>query len=405
MLLDRFHNRFHHSKHKADTNSNSNSNSKRSSSAVDVPSIQTSDAFVVSQPVPVSLNIQQEQPELDYEYEDNEDMISMVPSIHTPLATTPVNYGQHPFNKNNYNNLEGGTSFNGSHFPPYLHMKDRQNSASSLASSISDFHGGVLRQQAVANAAVGGAGNFTSQFLGLLMEVYQSICSDPTVTPFDNTNPPSGILNTVAKIAIEQSRNTGVEIGYERNSWLLTLVRHRLLEEVRKDGYFSRNNSNISLPPPPPQFMEMMNSTAFHSPNVTNTNNNQTDYFSKQQPYNQDCFGNVLSLPSANRTNNLMRSRSNSSQVLLARTRSNSNGIFALTPTTSENSLAAGFNAGLNLNTNMNHANLLSRQRSNSGITTSPATTPVNSSFNLIGDENIVSETLRKKRESLRLKR
>lgn len=404
MLLDRFHNRFHHSKHKGD--SNSTSTKKTSSIAVDAPPTQSGDAFVLSQPVPLSLNIQKVEPELDYEYEDNEDMISMVPSIHTPLATTPVSYGQNPFNsnKNNFNNLEGSTPFNGSHFPPYLHMKDRQNSASSLASSISDFHGGVLRQQAVANA-VGGAGNFTSQFLSLLMEVYQSLCSDPTVTPFDTSNPPSGILNTVAKIAIEQSRNTGVEIGYERNSWLLTLVRHRLLEEVRKDGYFSRNNSNISLPPPPPQFMEMMNSTNFHSPSITNTCNNPTDYFSKQQPYNQDCFGNVLGVPSVNRNNNLMRSRSNSSQVLLARTRSNSNGVFALTPTTSENSLAAGFNIGLNLNTNMNHTNLLSRQRSNSGITTSPATTPVNSSFNLVGEENIVLETLRKKRESLRLKR
>lgn len=327
-------------------------------------------------------------------------MISIDPRVHTPLPSTPVTGGPSFFgqmkNYNNNNSVEFGTNQ-----PPYAYMQ-RQNSVSSLASSVSDFGGGYLRQQVVANAAVTGAGTFTVQFLSLLMEVYQRTCSDPTVTPFDTTNPPSGILNTVAKMAIQQSKIEGVEVGYERNSWLLTLVRHRLLEEVRKEGYLSRNNSNISLPPPP-QFMEMVNATSFHSPNISTTQ--QQDYFSKQS-CNQDHFGSLLGIPNpVNRGNSLMRSRSNSSQVLLARTRSNSNGLFALTPTNSESGTQNFNMGGLSLNTNLNHTNLLSRQRSNSTQTPVPASTMVSSPFSLNGDDPTMSEILRKKRESLIMKR
>lgn len=377
MLLDRFHRKFYHSRQK---------NSENAPSQDDSMTDPNEDVLMdddVEQPIPMSV-CGSGYP--GYQGESG-DMIYVDPSVQTPLATTPVGYGGR---QEMTDGLTGP-------FPPYLQMQGRQNSASSLASSISDFHGG-LRQQAFANAAVSGSGNFTPQFMALLTEVYQAVCSDPTVTPFDTTNPPSAILNKTAKIALEECKIRDVEIGCERNSWLLTLVRRRLLDEVRKDGYLSRSNSNVSLPPPPPQFMEMMYSTSFQSSKPS------TPDCSAKGAGPQEYFGNMLSANPANNRTGLMRSRSNSSQVLLARTRSNSNGLFALTPTSSETGLAPGFNgAGLSLNTN--HANLLSRQRSNTA-TGSPATTPITTCWNPSPiDDSAASEVSRKKRDALRLKR
>lgn len=387
MLLDRFHRKFHHSKHRASNETGGKDVSLNSNSSEDVTMVDDSmevDTFQLSQPIPMTMDGEtQRLYGQDMDFEENEEMIYVDPRVHTPVSTTPLN------------RQDGGDALSGP-FPPYLQMQGRQNSVSSLASSISDFHGG-FRQHAFATAAVGGSGNFTPQFISLLMQVYQGVCSDPTVTPFDTTNPPSAILNKAAKITIERCRTQDVEIGYERNSWLVTLVRHRLLEEVRKDGFYSRNNSNVSLPPPPPQFVEMMynNSLQGSKPSTPDCAGKQTA--------NQDYFGTMLNT-NAGRTN-LMRSRSNSSQVLLARTRSNSNGLFALTPTSSDCGLAPGFNgAGLSVNTN--HANFLSRQLTNTAVSNSPATTPITATCNHPSlDESIVSETLRKKRESLRLKR
>ncbi|QLQ79244.1 hypothetical protein HG537_0B05910 [Torulaspora globosa] len=364
MLLDRFHRKFYHSKQRT---------SDEVEDSEDITMVE--DVMELSQPVP--LTAARESVGVYGEDQEFDEMMYVDPGVHTPVSTTPLNRQE---------GLEGS-------FQPYLQMQERQRSVSSLASSVSDFQGG-LRQQAFATAA-GGAGSFTPQFISLLMQVYQDLSSDPTVTPFDSTNPPSAILNKAAKIAIEQCRIQDVEIGYERNSWLLTLVRHRLLEEVRKEGFYSRNNSNLSLAPPPPQFVELMYNSSFQ-----NSKPSTPDCSAK--PMGQDYFGNVLSA-SAGRTG-LMRSRSNSSQILLARTRSNSNGLFALTPVSSECNLAPGFTAVTPVNTN--HGSFLSRQRSNTALSNSSATTPITATCNHSPLENsIVSETLRKKRESLRLKR
>lgn len=370
MLLDRFHRKFYHSRHRSSGNAVNQDDGSKDEDEDVLMDVE------VQQPVPMSICGQ------GCRFEETGEMVYVDPGVQTPVATTPVGYGGR---QDVPDGLTGP-------FPPYLQMQDRQNSVSSLASSISDFHGG-LRQQAFANAAVSGSGNFTPQFMALLMEVYQNVYCDPTVTPFDTTNPPSAILNRTAKIALEQCKIREVEIGCERNSWLLTLVRRRLLEEVRKDGYLSRTNSNVSLPPPPPQFMEMMYNSTFQSSKPSTP-----DCSTKGS---QDYFGNMLT---TNNRSGLMRSRSNSSQVLLARIRSNSNGLFALTPTSSETGLAPGFN-GTGLTINTNHTNLLSRQRSNTA-TGSPATTPVTACCNQSQmDESVFSETLRKKRDALRLKR
>lgn len=383
MLLDRFHRKFYHSKHRADgqTTGREIIMDDDSEDVTMVDDSTEAECLQLSQPVPMGAGGQGRCfRRAEFEFEEGEEMIYVDPRVHTPVATTPVN--RHDM----------GEGQNGP-FPPYLQTQGRQNSVSSLASSISDFHGG-FRSHALATASVGGSGSFTPQFISLLMQVYQGLCSDPTVTPFDTTNPPSAILNRAAKITIERCKTQDVEIGYERNSWLLTLVRHRLLEEVRRDGFYSRNNSNLSLPPPPPQFVEMM---------YNNSRPSTPDCSVKPSAGSQDYSSSMLNANGGR--NNLMRSRSNSSQILLARTRSNSNGLFALTPTSSECGLAPGFNgAGLAVNTN--HTNFLSRQRSNTAISNSPVTTPIAATCNHLSlEESIVSETLRKKRESLRLKR
>ncbi|SCU98044.1 LAMI_0F12728g1_1 [Lachancea mirantina] len=131
---------------------------------------------------------------------------------------------------------------------PYVYMNNRrQDSVASLASSVSD----VSHLPATAPRSQLNGAPFTNHFVALLMDAYQDVCSDPTVTPFDALNPPSGILNRTAKVAVERADMKEIEIGREKNAWLVTAVRQRLLQEIRKDEYLSRNSSIVSLPPVP----------------------------------------------------------------------------------------------------------------------------------------------------------
>ncbi|CAI4053301.1 hypothetical protein N7582_005689 [Saccharomyces uvarum] len=385
MLLERLHKRLHAS------------SSKRSQENKDKGC--TLDGTLPVQPEPQHQNHNQEpQPLLNYDYDD---MIAFDRNVSTPVFTpvmTPINNGSSNQSKHSAN----------SYFPPFLNNSNsnnrtRQNSASSLASSVSDFHQS-FKQQAVYNSN-SQATSFTPQFVGLLIEVYQDTCSDPTITPFDTTNPPSGILNRVAKVAIQQSEVQQLDIGCDRNSWLLTLVRHRLLQEVRKDGYLSRNASLTSLPPPPPpQFAEMLR---VPSPFV-NADIADPIPLSKinSNPNLNSSLTNTLNWYSSQRSNPPMKSRNGSSQYIselqpqpsLARTNSNSstsNGnIFSLlTPTPTSDS---PFNFNITL---------LSRQRSN--IISSPlASTRLPTTTVTAEDPSMLpSDSLRLKRDLLRLKR
>lgn len=142
-------------------------------------------------------------------------------------------------------------------FQPYVDFnRNRQNSNSSLASSVSDFQGsGRVSSNINYNS-------FSPLFIMVLMEMYQLACLDPTVTPFDSGCPPAGIISKVAKVAVEQADERNIDIGYERSSYLLTLVRHRLLQEVRKE--YSNSNSGrdspslLSIAPPPQHFAALL---------------------------------------------------------------------------------------------------------------------------------------------------
>ena len=215
-------------------------------------------------------------------FPDVNDTIVLDPRMQTPVHT-PVNnilgYGSNLLSNNMANN-NGNDNYNPTSFlPPYL-TRSRADSNTSLASSVSEFSGVLpqnnsssLRQQLFYQGNMnmneqGLTESFTPQFVKLIMEIYQLVCSDPTITPFDDNNPPSGILSRVAKISIEQAEVRNIEIGYKRSRYLLTLIRKRLLQEIRKNGYLSRNASLSELPPPI-QFPIMTSS---------NSNNKNSDF-------------------------------------------------------------------------------------------------------------------------------
>ncbi|CCK70006.1 Cip1p KNAG_0D02570 [Huiozyma naganishii CBS 8797] len=139
-------------------------------------------------------------------------------------------------------------------------------STTSLASSInSDFGESAYSRMTNFNGASGATTSFTPQFTKLVNEIYQLVCSDPQVTPFDNCNPPSGVLDKVAKISLQQAEQREIQIGYERSNYLMTLVRHHLLSEVKKEQYLVRNCSASSISGPnvaPKQFTDLLGNTA-----------------------------------------------------------------------------------------------------------------------------------------------
>lgn len=130
---------------------------------------------------------------------------------------------------------------------PNLHnsfYSNKPESCASLASSISDYP--------TSSGIINNARNYnpSPKFLNLLLESYQLVCTDPKVTPFDTTNPPFGILNRTAKFALEQAKLRAIDIGDEKENTLIPLLRQKLLFEIRKDGYASRNVSVSSLQAP-----------------------------------------------------------------------------------------------------------------------------------------------------------
>ncbi|CAI4053575.1 hypothetical protein SKDZ_16G2520 [Saccharomyces kudriavzevii ZP591] len=379
MLLERLHKRLH-------VGSSRRSQEKKEKERIldDTSSVQPEPQHQTQGP----------QPLLACEYDD---MIAFDRSLSTPVytpVTTPINSSNQTKNSEN------------SYFPAFPNAsRTRQNSSSSLASSVSDFPQNFKQHALYNNNSQ--ITSFAPQFVGLLIEIYQNTCSDPTITPFDTANPPSGILNRVAKAAIQQSELQQLDIGCDRNSWLLTLVRHRLLQEVRKDGYLSRNTSLTSLPPPPPpQFSEMLRvPSPFINADITdpiplsnissNPNSNSTAN-----------MASTLNWYSLQRSNVPMKNRNGTSQCIselqpqpvLARTNSNNstnngNAFTLLTPTPTTDS-AFNFNIAL-----------LSRQRSN--IMSSPLASTRLPTTNVTADESSIlpNEPLKLKRDLFRLKR
>ncbi|SCU78679.1 LADA_0A06876g1_1 [Lachancea dasiensis] len=253
---------------------------------------------------------------------------------------------------------------------PYMFMNQkRQDSVGSFASSISDM---PYSQAGPSRSSVSSAPTFSPQFMRLLMDVYQDVCSDPTATPFDTTNPPPGILNRTAKVAVARAEVNGIDYGREKSALLINSVRQRLQVEVRQDCYLSRNNSMVSLPPMPlfsaadmtppasSDYFSMQPEHQLQQPlsapfQLLGCSSGQQQLHQQQQPL-QTPFEHRPSIPKTlQRSRNdsfisaMGRSRSGSSHIApfqqiqassslepgFARSRSGSNGYFALTPTNS----------------------------------------------------------------------
>ncbi|KAL6941851.1 hypothetical protein ACO0QE_003010 [Hanseniaspora vineae] len=128
---------------------------------------------------------------------------------------------------------------------PVFYKHKYQNSVTSLASSIDD------NTPTTAYPPL----NFSTPFIQLLLETYQEHCSNPTITPFDDANPPYGVTNIVAKkalkTAIQKNINltiTSNPLELSNNANVLAAIRKKLLDEVKRENVFeSRNNSVISL--------------------------------------------------------------------------------------------------------------------------------------------------------------
>lgn len=193
----------------------------------------------------------------------NNNMVWIDPRVSTPIE---VNNGYNINNMGNLNNQINAKLFNA----PFYH-NSRNNSNASLASSVNSDFGFFNNPDLFANNSTitsGLTSNFTPDFIKILMSTYQNVSIDPLITPFDTTNPPGGILNKVSKLAIETAVQKNIDIGYELSHHLVTMVRHKLLNEVRKDGYLSRNAST--------DFFNTLNAssgaTISNGTNTTNTN-------------------------------------------------------------------------------------------------------------------------------------
>ncbi|EDO17504.1 hypothetical protein Kpol_1058p41 [Vanderwaltozyma polyspora DSM 70294] len=155
-----------------------------------------------------------------------------------------------------------------------VYMKNsNQGSNISLASSITDIQPSVKQQQYISTMS----NNLSQPFVNLLLDVYQNYVSEPSTTPFDYSNPPSGVLNKVAKLSITESQIRNIDIGVEKNNWLLTLIRYRLSKEIKNDCNISRTSSNASLSPLP--FAQDLLQFQFNNNNNNNISSNNNSNF------------------------------------------------------------------------------------------------------------------------------
>ena len=192
---------------------------------------------------------------------------------------TPVNHSTSNMYTHTQPGLGNNNNISSNPAASFYLNRARGNSTSSLASSVaSDSY----NYSYAATAASGYTDDLSPAFSELIMRVYQELCSDPTVTPFDTLQPPAGILDRTAKLTVQRTMQEGTDTGLGPQqatpALLQALVRHRLGQELRREGYLSRNGSAASLSgsgatgtatatgaPLPPQFSELLHNDPLDS--------------------------------------------------------------------------------------------------------------------------------------------
>ncbi|CCH57832.1 hypothetical protein TBLA_0A00320 [Henningerozyma blattae CBS 6284] len=173
---------------------------------------------------------------------------------------------------------------------------ERSNSAFSSRSNSS------VSEHLNGSSSLNGPITISPKFLDLLLKNYQEIVADPTITPFDPSNPPPNILTKVTKLSLKMAINKKLDTGLTNfnsvnqiSNISLISINNTLLKEVRKDGYFSRNNSVCSFSIP--LSFNLNNNNLNNSNNTDNvsplistsltplklSNNIPIDHFSNQQ--------------------------------------------------------------------------------------------------------------------------
>lgn len=154
----------------------------------------------------------------------DEDIVMKDP-LGTPIGT-PTGV-QTPTDQVNFNNLQwfneqGGGAPN----PPRY---GRTASTSSIASSVSNFSTNNNNNDfSYSNFA--SHYKLTDLFEKLLMDTYLNYQMNPTITPFNENNPPYGVINKVSKEALQKAMDDNIEVGIEINNYSLTIIRQKLLQ-------------------------------------------------------------------------------------------------------------------------------------------------------------------------------
>ncbi|SMN19109.1 similar to Saccharomyces cerevisiae YPL014W Putative protein of unknown function [Maudiozyma saulgeensis] len=295
-------------------------------------------------------------------------------SLCTPVNHSTTNMYQQPLPQQPHVSIYMNRTHNGS--------------VSSLTSSIGDTYTYSNNFTTTnANSTTNDISNYailSNKFTDLIMDVYLNVSSDPTITPFDPTSPPVGILNRVALLSIERAINqqceTGTRIPLQSNAMVVT-IRHTLNQEIRREGYMSRNGSQSSLIPPPPQFTELLNSTH-------NISDPLDPNFFKISGDPLHIGNNLLQpQPTLKFYNNNCRNKN----------KNNNTNMYVLTPNNSMNNLMANNSDGTVGNNlqSLQHHSLLPRQsfRTASPLSTTSFSNNSNSLLNSNSNSGITSLT------------
>jgi len=161
----------------------------------------------------------------------DEDVV-MRDSLGTPIGT-PTGVST-PTEQVNFNNLQWFNEQNGNAASaPNPPKYGRTGSTSSIASSVSNFST-CNNDFSYSNFA--SHYKLTDLFENLLLETYLSYQMNPTITPFNESNPPYGVINKVSKDALQKAMDENIEIGIEVNNYSLTIIRQKLIQICQQNS-------------------------------------------------------------------------------------------------------------------------------------------------------------------------
>lgn len=244
-----------------------------------------------------------------------DDDVIMKDSLGTPIGT-PTGV-QTPTEQVNFNNLQWFEQG-----PPNPPRYGRTASTSSIASSVSNFSSSNNNSDfSYSNFA--SHYKLTDLFEKLLLETYLNYQMNPTITPFNETNPPYGVVNKVSKEALQRAMDQNIEVGIEINNYSLTIIRQKLLQICHQNATTTPTGSRQNSFQGALNLQSKFNNipSGFSTPNNISTTP-MTEYFNfevppqqpqPQQQQQQQLQPSFETFPPQQPQNRLERSDSNAS--------------------------------------------------------------------------------------------